>query len=75
LAEAKKAGAATLNYGLFIQNILNFVIVAFAVFLVVKSANRFRKPAEVTVKPCPFCLKEIPLKATKCGFCTSALPA
>ena len=73
LAEAKKAGAATLNYGLFINNILNFLIVAFAVFLVVKQANRSKKPAEVTGKSCPFCLKEIPLKATKCAFCTSAL--
>ena len=74
LAEAKKAGAATLNYGLFINNVLNFAIVAFAVFLVVKQANRSKKPAEITVKSCPFCLKEIPLKATKCAFCTSALP-
>ena len=74
LAEAKKAGAATLNYGVFINNILNFAIVAFAVFLVVKQANRFKTPAEVIVKSCPFCLKEIPLKASKCAFCTSALP-
>lgn len=73
LAEAKKAGAATLNYGLFINNVINFLIVALAVFLVVKQANRFKKPAEVTVKPCPFCLKEIPLKASRCAFCTSAL--
>ena len=73
LAEAKKAGAATLNYGLFINNVLNFLIVALVVFLVIKPANRFRKPAEVAVKACPFCLKEIPLKATKCAFCTSAL--
>lgn len=73
LAEAKKAGAATINYGLFINNILNFVIVAFAVFVVVKQANRFRKPVEVSTKECAFCLKEIPLKATRCAFCTSAL--
>ena len=74
LAEAKKAGAATLNYGLFINNLINFVIVAFAVFIVVKQANRLKKPAEITVKPCPFCVKEIPLKASKCAFCTSVVP-
>jgi large conductance mechanosensitive channel len=75
LAEAKKAGAATINYGLFINNILNFLIIAFAVFIVIKQANRFKKPvvAPVTVRECPFCLKEIPLKATRCAFCTSAL--
>lgn len=71
LAEAKKAGAATLNYGLFLNNLINFLIVACAVFLIIKQVNRFKKPAEVTVKPCPFCLKEIPLKATKCAFCAS----
>ncbi|MDQ6758498.1 MAG: large conductance mechanosensitive channel protein MscL [Acidobacteriota bacterium] len=75
LAEAKKAGAATLNYGLFINNLINFLIVAFAVFIVVKQANRFKKPAEVTAKTCPFCLKDIPLKASKCAFCTSPVPA
>lgn len=73
LAEAKKAGAATLNYGLFINNVLNFLIIAFVVFLLVKQVNRFKKPAEVTTKPCPFCLKDIPLKATRCAFCTSAI--
>jgi large conductance mechanosensitive channel len=75
LSEAKKAGAATVNYGLFINNVLNFVIVAFVVFIIVKQANRFKKPAEVTVKACPFCLKDVPLKATRCAFCTSALSA
>lgn len=73
LAEAKKAGAATINYGLFINNILNFLIIAFAVFIVVKQASRFKKPVAVSTKECPFCLKEIPLKATRCPFCTSAL--
>lgn len=73
LAEAKKAGAATLNYGLFINNILNFLIIAFAVFIIVKQANRFKKPVAATTKECPFCVKEIPLKATRCAFCTSAL--
>jgi large conductance mechanosensitive channel len=76
LADAKKAGAATINYGMFINNILNFVIVAFAVFMVVKQANRSKKPVEaapVSIKECPFCLKEIPLKASRCAFCTSPL--
>lgn len=73
LAEAKKAGAATINYGLFINNILNFLIIAFAVFIVVKQASRFKKPAPVSTKECPFCLKEIPLKASRCPFCTSPL--
>ncbi|MGI8744174.1 MAG: large conductance mechanosensitive channel protein MscL [Bryobacteraceae bacterium] len=75
LAEAKKAGAATLNYGQFINNVLNFLIIAFAVFIVIKQANRFKKPAEVTSKPCPFCLKDIPIQATRCAYCTSALLA
>ena len=77
LADAKKAGAATINYGLFINNILNFLIIAFAVFIVVKQANRFRKPVEAPApaRECPFCLKEIPLKASRCAFCTSALPS
>jgi len=74
LAEAKKAGAATLNYGQFINNILNFLIIAFAVFIVVKQANRFKRPAEEpTTRACPFCLKDIPLKASRCAFCTSAI--
>lgn len=78
LADAKKAGAATLNYGMFINNIINFIIIAFAVFLVVKQANRFKGPApvvEVNTRECPFCLKEIPLKAKRCAFCTSEIPA
>src|SRR5437660_274833 len=74
LADAKKAGAATINYGLFINNILNFLIVAFAVFIVIKQANRFNKPIEAapaSTKACQYCLKEIPLKASRCAFCTS----
>ncbi len=76
LADAKKAGAATVNYGVFINNVINFLIVAFVIFLVVKQANRFKKPEPVaapSTKDCPFCLKEIPLKAKKCAFCTSML--
>ena len=77
LAEAREAGAATLNYGLFLNNVITFVIVAFAVFLVVRAYNRMRMPA--TVAPadaaCPFCQIPIPLAATRCGHCTSQLPA
>jgi large conductance mechanosensitive channel len=75
VSEARKAGAAVIAYGTFINNVINFLIVAAVIFLVVKQANRFKKPvvAEVTTKECPFCLKDIPLKATKCAFCTSAV--
>jgi len=74
LADAKKAGAATLNYGLFVNTILDFAIVAFAVFLLVKQINRLKKadaPAPATTRDCPHCLTAIPVKATKCGHCTS----
>ncbi len=75
LADAKAAGAATLNYGLFINNIIDFVIVAFAVFLLVRQVNRWtQKPAPAaapTTKECPYCLSQIPLKATRCPQCTS----
>ena len=74
VAAAKAAGAATLNYGIFFNNILNFVIVAFAIFLIVKQINRMQKPAPaLTTKDCPHCLSAIPLKATKCGHCTAEL--
>lgn len=75
LAEAKKAGAVTINYGQFINTILNFLIIAFVVFLIVKQVNRFKKPPEVTSKPCTFCMKDIPIQATRCPFCTSTLAA
>jgi len=75
LAAAKAAGAATLNYGVFLNTIINFLIVAFAVFLLVRQVNRFAaKPAPAaapTTRDCPYCLSAIPLKATKCGHCTS----
>lgn len=75
LAEAKKAGAATLNYGLFINNIVDFTIMAFVVFIMVKQVNRLKKaepeaPAPET-KDCPFCLSKVSLKATRCPQCTS----
>jgi large conductance mechanosensitive channel len=79
LAEAQAAGAATINYGLFINTVLDFVIVAFVVFLLVRQVNRTRReeeapPAEPT-KECPYCLSVVPLKATRCSHCTSELEA
>lgn len=77
LAEAQSAGAPTINYGLFLNTIINFIIIAFAIFLVIKAANRLQKapePAqEPTTKECPFCLSSIPIKATRCPHCTSQL--
>ena len=71
LDEAKKAGAPTLNYGVFLNSCLEFVIVAFAVFLLVKQVNRLKGPAIVDTRDCPFCLSKVPLKATRCPACTS----
>ena len=75
LAEAKAATppAPTLNYGLFLNTCLEFLIVAFAIFLIVKQVNRLKGPAPVVVdsRDCPFCLTKIPLKATRCAACTS----
>jgi large conductance mechanosensitive channel len=73
LAEAKRAGAATLNYGVFVSTLLDFVIVAFAIYLLVKQLNRFQQQPTATTRPCPYCLTAIPLKATRCGHCTSQL--
>lgn len=76
LAAAKAAGAPTLNYGVFINTIINFVIVAFAMFIIVRQTARFRPPPPppaATTKDCPFCLSAIPLRATRCAHCTSAL--
>jgi large conductance mechanosensitive channel len=78
LADAQAAGAVTLNYGMFINTIISFVIVAFAVFLVIKSINRLKKKKEEpvdeeTTRQCPFCLSTVPIKATRCAFCTSDL--
>ncbi|HUN52767.1 MAG TPA: large conductance mechanosensitive channel protein MscL [Candidatus Sulfotelmatobacter sp.] len=78
LDAAKKAGAATINYGLFLNTVLDFVIVAFAVFLLVRQINRLHRPAPAaapTTKECAFCLSTVPLKATRCPQCTSNLPA
>ncbi|HXD98910.1 MAG TPA: large conductance mechanosensitive channel protein MscL [Candidatus Acidoferrum sp.] len=78
IAAAKAAGAPTLNYGLFINSIINLLIVGFAVFLVVKQVNRFRGPEPVaapTTKDCPACAMPIPLKARRCPHCTSEVAA
>jgi len=77
LAEAQAAGAPTLNYGVFILTVLDFVIVAFVVFMLVQAVNRMQrtKPAAPTTKDCPYCLSIIPLKATRCPHCTSELSA
>jgi large conductance mechanosensitive channel len=76
LEEAQAAGAATINYGVFINTIIDFLIVAFVIFLLIKQVNRLKKPApaaEPTTKACPYCLSEIPIQATRCPYCTSEL--
>jgi large conductance mechanosensitive channel len=74
LADAKAAGAVTLNYGIFVNNIITFLIIALAIFIVVRAANKVYKPAvKVTTKPCPFCTMDIPLAATRCPNCTSEI--
>jgi large conductance mechanosensitive channel len=78
IAQAKAAGAVTWNYGIFVNTIINFLIVAFAVFLLVRGVNKLQREKEVapavpTTKTCPHCLSTIPLKAKKCAHCTSSL--
>ena len=78
LAAAQEAGAVTLNYGLFLNATISFIIVAFAVFLLIRAINSASKeeeeaPAEPTTKECQHCCSEVPIKATKCGHCTSSL--
>ncbi len=76
LAAAKEAGAATINYGVFINTIIEFLIIAFVVFLLVKQINKLMKPAEPAAPPtkdCPYCYSAIPVKATRCPNCTSQL--
>ena len=78
LADAKAAGAVTINYGQFINNVVTFLIVAFAIFLVVRAANRLRPPeaAEApNTRDCPYCRMPIPVAATRCPQCTSDLRA
>jgi len=77
LASAQAAGAVTINYGVFTNTIIHFIIVAFAVFMLVRSVNRFKKKEEIsselTIKDCSYCLSHIPVKATRCPNCTSQL--
>ena len=78
VAEAQKAGAVTLNYGLFINTVINFVIVAFAIFMLIRGLNKLKReeeapPEEPTTKECPQCYSTIPIKATRCAYCTSEL--
>ena len=78
LAAAKAAGAATISYGLFLNTIIDFVIVAFAIFLVVKQINRMRRepaPPAPSTKECPYCSTNIPIPAKRCPNCTSELVA
>ncbi len=77
LAAAKDAGAATLNYGVFINTVINFLIIALVVFIIIKQINRLKReeaaPAEPTTKDCPYCHTAIPIPATRCPNCTSQL--
>jgi large conductance mechanosensitive channel len=78
LSAAQSAGAVTLNYGIFINAIINFLIVALAIFFLIRGLNRLKRkqeapPAEVITKTCPHCLSTIPLQAKRCAFCTSEL--
>jgi large conductance mechanosensitive channel len=78
LDAAKKAGAPTLNVGVFVNSIIDFVIVAFVLFLMIRQLNALlaptpAPPGEPTTKDCPYCFSQIPVKATRCGHCTSQL--
>jgi large conductance mechanosensitive channel len=75
LAAAQAAGAATVNYGVFINTLIDFIIIAIVIFLIVKQINRMKKaPAAVpTTKECPYCFTQIPIPATRCPNCTSEL--
>ena len=75
LKAAKDAGAATINYGVFLGTILDFLIVGFVIFLVIKQINRLKRPAEDSpaTRDCQFCLSSIPVKASRCPHCTSEL--
>ena len=75
LATAKAAGAATINYGQFLNTLIDFTILAFAIFLLVRQVNRLKSQPEQTTKECPHCLSKIPLRATRCPSCTSELKA
>ncbi len=77
LSEAQKAGVATINYGLFINTIINFLIISFAIFIMIRQINKLKRKEEVLAEPsakdCPFCATSIPIKAKRCPNCTSQL--
>ncbi len=78
LAAAKAAGAATINYGVFLNTVLDFILVAFAIFLLIKQVNRLKRepapaPVEPATKDCPYCLSAVAIKAVRCPHCTSQL--
>jgi large conductance mechanosensitive channel len=78
LAEARKAGASVIAYGAFLNTVIDFLIVAFVIFLFVKQVNRLQRPAPAaapSTRECPYCLSAIPIKATRCAHCTSQLAA
>lgn len=80
IADAQGVGAVTVNYGLFVNHVIGFVIVAFAVFMIIRAMNKLKRaeaaPAVApTTKDCPYCLSKIPIKAVKCGYCTSDIKA
>jgi len=78
LAEAQKAGAPTINYGIWLMNVIDFALVAFAVFILVRAMNRMKREepaAAPTSRDCPYCLSSIPIKASRCAHCTADVPA
>jgi large conductance mechanosensitive channel len=80
LAAAKAAGAATINYGVFLNTVINFLIVGFAIFLLIRQVNRMKRqpaavPAAPSTKDCPYCYSAVAIKATRCPNCTSELRA
>ena len=80
LVDAQSAGAVTINYGMFANTVISFIIVAFSVFLLIRGINKLKRqeeapPEEPTTKECPHCLSTVPIKATRCGHCTSELSA
>ena len=80
LAEAKAAGAATINYGVFLNAVVNLLIVAFVIFLLIRAVARLKRkeeapPAAPATRECPYCLSNVPVRATRCAFCTSELKA
>jgi large conductance mechanosensitive channel len=76
LADAQAVGAVTINYGLFINSLISFLIITVVLFFLIRSVNRLKRkeevaPSEPTTKVCPYCLSEVSIKATRCAFCTS----